>query len=96
VLEPKTCSGSEAKVAFLVERNFSLAHFQTRSLRERSRQLAGTLSGGEQQMLAIGRALMARPKLLLLDKPSELPLGPTGKADRGVLRRLLAAAPRSP
>jgi branched-chain amino acid transport system ATP-binding protein len=60
------CRNDKAEIAADIEHVY--AHFPR--LKERAQQLAGTLSGGEQQMLAIGRALMSRPKLLLLDEPS--------------------------
>jgi branched-chain amino acid transport system ATP-binding protein len=59
-------------------------------LRQRERQLAGTLSGGEQQMLAIGRALMARPRLMMLDEPS-MGLAPLVVRDIfGIIQRIRA------
>lgn len=53
-----------------IEKDIEEVYKHFPSLKERTRQAAGTLSGGEQQMVAIGRAIMARPSLLLLDEPS--------------------------
>ena len=53
-----------------IDANIDLVYSHFPRLKERSRQLAGTLSGGEQQMLAMGRAMMTNPKMILMDEPS--------------------------
>lgn len=53
-----------------IEENLKMVYSRFPRLEERKNQLAGTLSGGEQQMLAMGRALMSQPKLIVLDEPS--------------------------
>lgn len=53
-----------------IEKNFEMVFSRFPRLKERQNQLAGTLSGGEQQMLAMGRSLMSNPKIILMDEPS--------------------------
>ena len=61
---------NEGEVIALIEQTLDSIYKRFPRLMERQNQLAGTLSGGEQQMLAMGRALMSHPKIILMDEPS--------------------------
>ena len=76
-----------------VERRFEQVFRLFPRLRERTDQIAASMSGGEQQMLAVGRALMAGPKLLMLDEPS---LGLAPKVAAGILETLGRTQPQRP
>lgn len=70
VYENLLMGGFSQKDQSLLKKDIEATYERFPRLAERKNQIAGTLSGGEQQMLAIGRAMMSRPKLLLLDEPS--------------------------
>jgi branched-chain amino acid transport system ATP-binding protein len=76
-----TVQSDKGKISALFDRVYALFP----RLAERRKQLAGTLSGGERQMLALGRALMGKPRLLMLDEPS---LGLAPKVAAGILETL--------
>ncbi len=70
VLENLLMGAYQVRDASAIRKELEFVYATFPRLKERASQMAGTLSGGEQQMLAMGRALMSRPKLLMLDEPS--------------------------